>query len=621
MNRPQKHIWPALLLISLTTLAYLPAMRGEFVFDDELYITENPLIRARDGLRRFWLSTGFTDYYALANTTLWLEWRLWGANPTGYHLSNVLLHALNSLLLWRLLGQLRTPAPWVAAAVFALHPVNVSSVAWISERKNVLSMLFLFLTMHAWLRFDRSASRRWYSGSLALFVLALLSKTAVVMLPVVLLGHAWWQRGTITRRDLIRSAPFFAASLVFGLVTVWFELIKGQPAPLGTGFFARVATAATALWFYLGKALVPVNLTMIYPKWQIDPFSPRSYLPLAAALLAAGLLWRYRHRIGRGALFAAGSFVVMLLPVLGFVNQGFYRYSMVADHWQYPAIAGPIALAVAAAARWMPLRRRAVPVAALMLAGLFALCWQRAAVFRNSETLWRDTLAKNPAAWIAHNNLGTALAEQGRTDEALAHCRQALRLKPNEAELHNNLGALLTRLGRYEEGIAHLRHALRIRAGHAKTLSNLARAVAAQGRPAEAIALYQRALEINPHLMEAHYNLGTLLAAADNLDAAAGHLSAAVRIRPDSARAHYQLGTVLHRQGRLPEAAAHYGEAIRLQPELFEAHANLAQILAAQGEPQRAAMHFREALRLRPDAEAVRRALAELQTTLQREPR
>ena len=404
-------------VIFLMTLAvYIPAMQAGFIWDDTLFLTENPLIKAEDGLYRFWFTTEPPDYFPLVSTSLWLEWRLWGMNPTGYHVVNIVWHAISAVLTWLVLRRLKIPGAWLAALLFAIHPVNVESVAWITERKNTQPMVFYLLTILLYLRFESDGRQRWYILSVLAFLLALLSKTSVVMLPFVLLGCAWWQRGRIAQKDLLRTVPFFVMAGVLGLVTVWYQsnAIGGDIIRSG-GFLPRLAGAGWAVWFYLYKAIIPYKLNFIYPRWNIDASSISSYLPGLILIVCLGVFWWYRRSWGRAPLFALGYFVVTLFPVLGFFDINFMRFSLVTDHWQYTSIVGIIALVVGSAVwlskRWQSqLRYLAAGVGVIVVCLFSLLTWTRCYAFKDLEALWRDTISKNPQAWLAHSNLGSLLA-------------------------------------------------------------------------------------------------------------------------------------------------------------------------------------------------------------------
>jgi hypothetical protein len=393
-------------------LAYLPVMRGGFFWDDYTLVTENPLVKAPDGLYRFWFTTEAPDYYPLTSSLLWLEWRLWGNNASGYHVVNVLLHAVSAVLVWRVLRRLRIPGAWLAALIFAVHPVNVATVGWISEQKSTLSMLLYAVAILLYLEFDEERHWRWYALSLAAFLLALLSKSAVVILPVVLLACAWWRRGQVQRRDIAYSLPFFALSLVAGVSTVWFQY--GNAMHWRTireaNFTGRLAAAGWPPWFYFFKAVLPFDLNVIYPKWEIDPGRLVSWLPGALLIVCFLVFWRKRNSWGRAALFGFGYFTVTLFPVLGFFDQAFYRFSLVADHWQYYSIVGVIALGLAAGER---ICRRIAGEAGssvkavasiVVLTALTAATWTRASLYADAGALWRDIDAKNPNARAAHSN-------------------------------------------------------------------------------------------------------------------------------------------------------------------------------------------------------------------------
>jgi len=598
----------ALVLVLVTFAAYQPVWRAGVIWDDEELVTDNRMVQAPDGLRRMWLTTDVLGYWPLTSSAWWLEWRLWGNHPTGYHAVNVLLHAINAVLVWAILWRLKVPGSWLAGCVFALHPVNVASVAWISEQKNMLSMLFYLIAIRLYLRFDEEGGWRWYGFSLGAFLLALLSKTAVVMLPVVLLGCLWWMRGRVRREDFLRSLPFFVLSLVMGLVTISFQYPRavGGHAPQTEGFFTRLAVAGSTPWFYLYKTLLPINLTAIYPKWAIDASPWTAFAPGIILLGCLTWFWRRRKSWGRPLLFGLGYFVVTLFPVSGLFHQSFHLYSFVADHWLYHSIAGVIALVVAAGVeicRRLGHRGRSVGVVAgvgVMIA-LGAATWDRACVYAADQTLWRDTLTKNPKAWVAHDNLGIDLEHAGKIEEAIAHYEQALRIKPDDAKAHNNLGVALKDQRKVPEAIAHYEQALRIRPNFAEAHNNLGVALAQTGKIEEAIAHFEQALGIEPDYAEAHYHLGNALAQTGKIEEAIAHFEQALGIEPDDAEAHYNLGNVFLREGKVSDAIGHYEQALRIKPDHAEAHYNCGVALELVDRVRDAITHYEYALRIKPD--------------------
>jgi protein O-mannosyl-transferase len=581
----------AALVVAATVVAYLPAIGGGFIWDDNMYVTGNTTLRTLDGLRRIWLEpTSIPQYYPLVHTTFWAEYQTWGgANPQELHLTNVLLHATSALLLWRVLVRLGVPGGWLAAALFALHPVEVESVAWITERKNVLSGVCYLAAALAYLRFDERRRAGWYALAFVLFVCALLSKTVTASLPVALGIVLWWRRGRLGVRDVVPLVPMVAVGAAMGATTAWLEEthVGAEGAEWAFTFVERCLIAGRALWFYLATLAWPAPLVFIYPRWTIDAGVWWQYLfPLAAAA-AVIALWAARGRLGRGPLAAALFFGVTLVPALGFVNVFPMRFSFVADHFQYHASIGPLVLAAAAATTaatrlaW-PVGTRAAG-AAVVLGMLATLTWRQAHVYHDLETLYRDTLAKNPSAWMAHNNLGQILDRAGKFQEALDHFRETVRLFPDFPEGHNNLGAALEHLGKTEDALAEYREAVRLLPDYADGNYNLGRVLLGQGHSDEAIPYLATVTRVRPDFAPARRNLARALAATGHGDEAIAQYRESLRIEPGNAQAHLGLGTLLEQRHDVAAAIEQYAAAARLDPKLAEARQRLAAARAAAG--------------------------------------
>ncbi len=623
-------LWLGLALLGLVLLTYLPALSAGFIWDDDAHLTANPCIVGPLGLADIW-TIAHMRICPLVQTTFWVEYRLWGLNPLPYHLVNVLLHAAAALVLWRLLRVLRVPGAWLGAALWALHPVQVESVAWITEMKNTQSGLFFLLAVLFFCKSRQAGASPHPRGpvgvhyllTLIFATLALASKSSTVVLPLILGFCAWWMdRGWRWRRNFLALAPLLLLSGVTGLLTVVTQRAEGAFDPeFARGWAERLAGVGNVVWFYAGKLVWPHPLIFIYPRWRIDASSVVAFLP---ALAAAGLvivLWWQRDRWARGAFLAAGYFVAALLPVLGLVGTYFWRYSFVGDHFQYLASMGPLALAGAGLSTGLsthgPFPRR-LPrgIGALLLAALGLLSWRQCAMYQSDEVLWTITLQRNPASWIAHNNLAVDLAGQpGRSAEAIAHWEETLRLRPTHATAHYNLARVLAKIpGRQDEAIAHYESALRLDPSLVRAHQSLAVLLAAQpGRQAEAVAQYEQALRLMPDSPETHFDLAIALEQLPGREPeAVAHYREALRLRPDFAEAHYNLALALARRpGGAAEAAAHFETALRLRPDWPEAHNNYALALSSlPGRLPEAIAHFEQALRLRPDAPLVRYNLA-----------
>ena len=587
----QQDVLVLVALCLMAVISYLPAMLwGGFVWDDLLYIKVDP-VREVSGLWQIWFSPSAIDgerhYWPLVYTTFWLEHKLWGFDPTGYHIVNVMLHLVNTLLVWHLVRRLTVPGAWVVAAVFAVHPLHVESVAWVIERKDVLSGLFYLAAMLAWMRFVEQPRRGWYACSLTLYAAGLLSKSIVVTLPVALLIWHWWQQGRVTSTDLLRLVPFCVVGLVITVGDLSFFHSMGSPS-LGYSLTERALIAARVLWFYAGKLLWPTNLAVIYPRWDIRVADPLAWGYLIAAVALVVVLWRFRHQLGRGPLAGALFFVVTLSPVLGFVDYGYMKYALVADRYQYLAGIGVLAVVIGAAAygvgRLPSLWQRGVlGVAVMVLFVLGMLTWRQASIYRDEETLNRHIIALNPQARNAHRHLGNALFKQGRYAEALDAYRVAVAQRPNHAKVHSNLGGVLNKLGRFEEAETHLRRAIALDPKTKHRHRHLGNALYGQGRYAEAVDAYRVATEQRPDDAVAHANLGAALNKLERYDEAETHLRRAIVLDPQVRDAHLKLGEALYKQDRYKEALEATRVAVEQAPDLSKAHSDLGVILKALG--------------------------------------
>lgn len=605
-------LWAAALILFIFAI-YFPVLHGDFIWDDSVMVRDNKLLRSWHGLKDIWFSKKPVDYLPMTLSSFWVEWQLWGDKPGGYHIVNVLLHGIAAVLLWRVLRTLKVPGPLFAGFLFAAHPVCVASAAWISERKNTLSMIFYLLAIEFYFRSERvpetqkaeGRSKMFYALSLFAFVLAFCSKSSVVVLPAVLLVLIWWHRGTIARRDWWRTIPFFIFCFAWSLVTVWVQRRNSGDVPVQTeSFLARTAAAGWSVWFYFWKAVLPINLSGCYPKWEINAASVLAWVPLLALAVLAFIFWKRRATWGKHALLILAYFVITLSPVMGFIDMYFLTYSRVADHWQYVSIIGIIAGFAAVGCRLADKlfqKLKIIPGVLLVLL-LGFLTWNYSGVYASEETFWSDTLKKNPKAWMACNNLGNAVSAKGRVDEAMALFRRSLELNPNGHDAHNNLALALLKQKKVDEAAAHHAEAVRLQPKRPEFHFNLAIALAEKGDLAGAAAEYIEALRLRPGYAEAHSNFSNLLTKQGKYDEAMQHALIALQINPTLVQARVNVGNILSEQNKPAEAVPHYLEALRVEPNLADARFHLGVAFAMQNKFNEAEREFREVIRLKPDS-------------------
>lgn len=616
--RQQK--WPIglalVLLLAALVAAYWPSLPGQFVWDDADWTTKSPVVRGGlAGLWRIWASpTAMQQYYPLTGSSFWLDQKLWDARPLPHHVENVALHALAAWLFWRLLRRLEVPGAAFAAALFALHPVMVESVAWIAERKNVLSLVFFLGAMLAYGRHalfwkedaPRVRSRHWW-WALALFALALLAKVTALALPALVLLVTWWKRGRLRWREDVRpTLPFFALAGAMGLLVNWLEHhhVRAEGPDFNYSFAERCLVAGRAFWFYPAKLLWPANLNAVYPRWEMDPRSPWPWFYPLGAAAAGGAVWLARGRVGRATVCAVLFYTLAIFPTLGFLNLYGLRYSPVANRWVYLPSLGLIAAAAAVltcAMGQLHLRRLNVVLAMIVIAGLAILTRREAELYRDAKSLWTITLERDPRSWTAHGSLGNLYFDDGRLPEAADHFYKAIDLRPDYYEARNNLGLTCQQLGRTDEAIAHFEKALELRPGLAEVHNNLGNALLDKGRLAEATSMFQEALRLRPEYPEALSNLGYATAQSGNVDEAIRLLEKAIALRPDYADARNNLGNALLLAGRVDEAIASFEKALQSRPDNAEALNNLGSALLKQNRTAEALARLQRALELKPN--------------------
>jgi len=593
-------------------------LHGGFVWDDDTYISENPTLRSWPGLWAIWSDPSATcQYYPLSFTFFWTIYRFFGLNPIGYHLATLLLHGVAAILFWQVLERLRVRGALLAGAIFAFHPVNVMSVAWMTELKNTLSCSLALGAGWAYVRFAglgvyghgaREKKWRWYGLSLALFLLAMLAKTAVSFLPVTLLLVVWWQRERMTRRDLLSLLPMAGISVGMGALTIYIERHAGGAygTEFNIGFVDRVLISGRSFWFYLGKLAWPSPLIFIYPRWKVDAGVWWQWIYPAAAVAALAGTWMARGRLGKAVFAALMHFYVSTSMLVLAVILYMMRYSFVSDHWVYFGSLSIIALAASGFTQAMDRMGKlwGKPLEAglgiTLILGLAFLTWAQSGMYSDTETLWRTTISRNPDCAMAYNNLGEELHRRRQIDQAISDFLKGIHIKPEDPDIHNNLGYALFTEGRVEEAVAEYREAIRLSPDHEGAHYNLANALVGQGRIEEGIAEFRETLRIDPAFAVAHNNLGDALLHQGRLDEAMAEFREALRIDSTQAPAHQNLGIVLLRLGRREEAIAEFRETVRLDPGFTAAYDYLGSILNRQGRAGEAISEFRTALRANP---------------------
>ena len=613
-------------LCLLVAVSYFPALSAGFLWDD-VVLTESTSLHTWSGLAQIWfaprgLNQYEIHYWPLLYTLFWLEHKLWGLAPLGYHLVNLLLHTGVVLLLWRLLRRLEVPGAWFAAAVFAVHPLHVESVAWVIGRKDILATLCYLASVLVYIRFTempRGGRRgKHYLLAVALFVLGLLSKSIAITLPVALLLWHWWRYGRVTLTDGSRMLPFFLVGLGIGLAdyvySTGIEPISFAYSPLERGLLA-----AHALAFYAGKLLWPAGLIGVYPRWEPGIGDALAWGGAVGFAAVVAVLWHWRRQLGRGPLAGVLFFAVALSPVLGFVDFGYMQFSFVADRYQYLAGIGLIAVVAGAAGRacqrglgalpahrTRPVRLAIGVAGAAILAVAGMLTWHQASLYRDPGTFFTHVITHNPQARGAHHNLGNYLETEGRDREAHAAYQTAHELRPDNPDPLISLGALLEKQGRREEAIAYFREVLRLNPKHQMAMRNIAAVLMNQGRYAEGLASAQKVIAHYPDDAQAHQLIGAMLSHQGRHEEAIARFREVLRLNPQHQTAMRDIAGMLMNQGRYAEGLTSAQQAIARYPDDAQAHYLMGLGLFHLDRKTEALRHYDRALALDPNLNTAR---------------
>jgi tetratricopeptide (TPR) repeat protein len=616
--------WVLGLVLVLAVIAvYVPVWWAGYIWDDDVVVTDNSVIIGPQGVWEIW-TTKAADICPMTLTVFWVEHAIWGIWALPYHLVNVALQSGCALLLWRVLRRMEIPGAWLGAALWALHPVQVESVAWITEMKNTLSGLFYLLSLLSFgrlLQAEKNGRKDGWAYGWMLFyaALAMASKSTTVILPAVLCLAAWWREGRWRWGNLVRIAPVFVLSLLASIASILTQHAQGfHDVKKIPGLAERLAAGGDAVWFYLLKLAWPYPLITVYRHWEIDPENVFCYAGLLGAVVLLGVLWWKRETWARPYFFVYAYFLAALLPALGLVNMVFFRYSFVADHFQYLASMAPLALAGAGLARLpdlIPAARTWLPAtaSALLLLVLAAVAFRQAGFYYNAPTLWSNTLAWNSTCWVGYNNYGNSFFQKGRIDEAVELYEKALDLNPEYAEGYNNLGAALFKKDELDPAMADYQKALQLDPGYPDVYNNIGNILAQRGHISEAMADYERALALRPAYADAHNNRGNILMQLGRADEAVAEYKKALQINPDDAQSYNNLGIIAFKTGHAEQAVRLYERALQIDPTNVESYNNLGVIFFQAGQTDKAVALEEEALRRKPTYGDARKNLGKME--------
>ncbi|MBF0280624.1 MAG: tetratricopeptide repeat protein [SAR324 cluster bacterium] len=633
-----------LCLVVLTLFLYFPTFYGEFIWDDYFVLVNDPLMTAPDGLQKIWFDPGNSgwNYWPLTRSIFWVQRQLWGLNPLGYHLFNVFMHLLNAAILWIMLAQFRVRGAWLIGLLFAIHPIHAASVAWISEIKNTFSGFFFLISFWCFLLFEQKKKWHWYGYSLIFFLFALLSKTATVMLPVLLIVVGVWFRKRWQKPDVFSLSPFFILAVGSGFISIWFEsrYIGARTMGLAQGVLERILVASHVPFFYLEQLLFPRSYLATYPKWNINPAKGVLYLSLISWIIIACLVFRKYQTWGKPVFAGLASFLVTALPVLGIINLAGFSITFVWLHLMYLPSIPILIFIVLGMLRFYDYLHQSLQFkfqgiflgsVTVFYAALGSLTWHQVQIYQNEETLWEDTLQKTQSSWMAFHNMGIVHRQNSRNQQAIEHFNNALKidperastfyhrgeaysslgeyerasedykkaiqLNPGKAEYYSGQGSAYRHLLRYEQAIKSFERSIALDPGNPKYYNNRANVYFVLKKYELALSDYQQAIQLNFEYSDAYQNRAKAYIDLHEFEKAIDDLNFVIQIGAADAKTYNTRGAAYFHLKKYPLAIEDWKKSIELDSKLDKVPKNLAQAYYSQGIFLAETRQYQEALK------------------------
>ncbi|MBF0279914.1 MAG: tetratricopeptide repeat protein [SAR324 cluster bacterium] len=607
-----RFIGALLFLAALTVIAYAPVMDAGSIIDDEKYYINDPLVNASDGLFSIWLkpfqNNGVWPYIPITRSTFWLERQIGGLNLAVGHWGNVLFHCLAAALLGMILRFLHVRGALIISFCFALHPIHVQSVAWITERKNVVAAVFFFLTLWGFVNFEKKKKTTWYWLTLAFYAGALLSKTSTIMLPLIFVILRYWQRTSWSRTDFQILLPFFLLAGGAGSARIWFEIHAfGAVGEAYTrSFLERLLTAGHIPFFYLSKIVFPHPLIFTYPKWVIDPGHFFLYFPLLGLFVTMLLLLLKYRSWGSPIFLGLAAYGVLLFPVMGFFNNAWTKFSFVTDHWVYLPSIPLVILLLQGVLQFLDYFKKfkfhrigSAGLGMLFILFLGGMTWHQASIYENRKTLWQTTIQDNPNSWLAYGELARAYTDDRQFEQALQNYSKALAIRKYPEAFHNRALTYFN-LNRYDLALGDYNQALRLNPKYTEAYFNRGNVNFRMNRFQAAFADYNKTLSLNAKYVDAYFNRGLIHFRLNRFESAYEDYSRTLSLSKDYTEAYFNRGLSSFKMKKYEQALIDFNQTLALDSDYVEAYFNRGNSYFSLMRYEEALLEYKRVLSLDP---------------------